>query len=754
MGLFGGFSYIAPLLFANPATRIVDQTKGLIRDLNTADPINIKYSPTITFSFVPPPPPTIIEDKEESTENQSHELDSDNQPHVKVWKPSNNGIDTTNFNEDELETNHNSDLLFEKIREKQGKKPIAIFLPGLDGIGISATNQFDDLSKSYELWRLIIDTSDRTSFRALTDHVVKFVNDVGKNGRDVIIIGESFGGLLAPSAVLQTKKKLNNKGDNGANIKGMVLVNPATSFGDTQWANIVPVLSSLRTLEDRRVFNNNGNLPSLYSIVGGITLAATIPDRKQLQWIVDTILETKVTTVQELEQVLIAMRDGFDILEERIPADTLEFRVTKWLPLGTSYVNPRLSLLKNVPTVVIGGDDDNLLPTKDEAKRLVQEIPNCTNVLIQDAGHFVLTDRVNLTKIIEKSHITTGPKNERKKDLITEWEKPSKKLIEKTLKDRVTPFRRAVSPIFISTDNNGKRHMGLSHLPSTAKDDEKPIVFVANHQFGGLDLGLIIAELIEQRDIYARGLAHPIIFQGGSQFGNGGGGRPTQTQARSEDISTDEEDYDDGEGYFQKFGAVMVTPRNYYRLMQTNQTALLFPGGVREVFHGKNEAYQLFWPEKADFVRTAAKFNATIIPLSAVGAADSVNILIDAPDMLKLPYIGERIANTSASVMAARFDSSGNNSSELFAAPFALPKLPPARHYFVFGKPMNTENLNAKDKDACDVFYKEVKNEMMRGFDDILEAREKDPYGDSVVRIAYESVAGKKAPTFSIDEIN
>ena len=722
MGLFGGFNYLLPLLFSNPATRVVDISKDLIKDLNTANIINIKYSSTITFSFVPPP-----------TNETTYKKVSDSQPDLKVWKP--NGV---TFLEEELEKNDNNELLFDKIRENGSDKPIAIFLPGLDGVGISATNQFDDLSQKYELWRLIIDTQDRTSFRALTDYVVKFISEVSSKTRDVIVIGESFGGLLAPSAILQTQKPKHKM----SNIKGMVLVNPATSFDDTQWSNIVPILSSLRRLENNSLFNTNGNLPSLYSIIGGLTLAASIPDRNQLQWIMQTIQETKVTTVQELEQVLVAMRDGFDILEESIPADTLEYRVLKWLPLGTSYVNPRLSLV-NVPTVVIGGSNDNLLPTKKEAERLAKAIPNCTNVVIPDAGHFVLTDRVNLTNIIHKSFT---PKERVKKDPITQWEKPSHELIQQTLEDRVSPLRKAVSPVFVSTDSHGKRHMGLSHLPYY--HDEKPIVFVANHQFGGLDLGLIIAELIEEREIFARGLAHPIIFQGGSQFANGGGPRT----GRNEDVTTSNIEEDD-EGLFQKFGAVMVTPRNYYKLMSTNQTALLFPGGVREVFHGKDEAYQLFWPEKADFVRTAAKFNATIIPLSAIGAADSVNILIDAPDMLKIPYVGERIANSSASIMAARFDSNGN-SSELFAAPFALPKLPPARHYFVFGTPMSTDHLNSNDKDGCDVFYKDVKKEMMRGFDDILAAREKDPFGDNVKRLSYETLSGKKAPTFSIDELN
>mmetsp|Transcript_23249 Transcript_23249/g.53977 ORF Transcript_23249/g.53977 Transcript_23249/m.53977 type:complete len:99 (+) Transcript_23249:281-577(+) len=85
--------------------------------------------------------------------------------------------------------------------------------------------------------------------------------------------------------------------------------------------------------------------------------------------------------------------------------------------------------------------------------------------------------------------------------------------------------------------------------------------------------------------------------------------------------------------------------------------------------------------------------------------------------------------------------------------PFMVPKLPPARHYFVFGKPMSTRGLDHNDEDACKDFYHDVKNEVERGFDDVLRAREKDPYKDSVRRLAFERVMGKQAPTFNIDDI-
>ena len=149
-----------------------------------------------------------------------------------------------------------------------------------------------------------------------------------------------------------------------------------------------------------------------------------------------------------------------------------------------------------------------------------------------------------------------------------------------------------------STNKKGKRSLGLGQIPKP----EGPLLFIANHQLFGLDLGMIISQLLEERDIKARGLAHPVIFGTADGFG----GNNAAVSKRNKDGPIKE---DGPNGIFEQFGAVMVTPRNYYRLMQTGQTGLLFPGGVREVFHGKDEAYELFWPEdKLDFVRTACKW--------------------------------------------------------------------------------------------------------------------------------------------------
>lgn len=262
----------------------------------------------------------------------------------------------------------------------------------------------------------------------------------------------------------------------------------------------------------------------------------------------------------------------------------------------------------------------------------------------------------------------------------------------------------------------------------------------------GLDLNLLMAKLIEN-DILVRGLAHPIVFQsfpGATNRVEELGGRTPGLKRKPSGSGPDTSN-------FQTFGAVMVTPRNFYRVLQSGQNALLFPGGVREVFHGRDEAYQLFWPEKVDFVRTAARFNATIIPISAVGMADSLNTILEPSEIVDLPLIGERAKAFAANVTAARFDTA--NEDEVFLPPIVAPGLP-SRNYFIFGKPFSTKDLDPSDKALCQEAYLSLQAEMKRGFDDILSARKKDAFKEAPVRLAYERLTGTKAPTFDIAEVN
>lgn len=608
------------------------------------------------------------------------------------------------------------------------KKPVALFLPGLDGVGLSASLQYPAMTEDWDLWRMAIDpTTSTQSYLDLTDAAVNFLSSVMNacdNDRPVYLIGESFGGLLTTTVALRMQQRKES-------LKGIVLINPATSFDDTSWSNFIPLIQILQNDDE-----NDDN--ALYSAIASTIFSLALSDENQMKKL------STIVTNGDLTKLPASMIDSLKIVGKKLPPSTLLHRLKTWLPVGSKLMsNNRLKSLE-APTLIIVGEQDKLLPSAKEVRRLAKLLPSSESFIFRNSGHMPMADEtVNLSKLILDSKLLF-PRDEKKYDPIKDWTLPTPDEMKETIESNVKPLRVATSPVFFSTDSNGKRERGLSQLPV---GDEGPVLYVANHQLLGADLPMIIAELLEERGIMARGLAHPFIFQN------------TKDSAKSATKYIPENESGNSNklanlGMFQTFGAVMVTPRNYYRLMQTGQTALLFPGGVREVFHGKDEAYQLFWPEdKVDFVRTAARFNATIVPLSAVGAADSANILIDAPDMKRLfGNNNKNGASTNENITAARYDM--DNGEELFQPPLVVPKAVPARHYFVFGKPMNTNELDHMDKENCKVLYDEIQKEMYRGFDDILYAREQDPYANSIKRIATERLSGKQAPAFPVDLLN
>lgn len=442
--------------------------------------------------------------------------------------------------------------------------------------------------------------------------------------------------------------------------------------------------------------------------------------------------------------------DMFRITSEFLPPGLLEHRIKNWLMVGTSVVDSRLSQL-DIPSLVVVGRADQLISSKTEADRLTKLLPQAEKLEVREAGHFVLDDSVNLTEAILYSKLDPLRFQETKKpyDPITDWKLPPPEIMKETLTTSVKQLEDVFSPVWMSTNADGRRTMGLGNVPKV----DGPILFVSNHQLLGVDLSFLVAKLYKN-GITVRGLGHPVLFQGP---GNGGPRATSGSLQRNEElgrvpgINSNQFTVAPSPENYQKFGAVMVSPRSFYRLMQTGQNALLFPGGVREVFHGKNESYTLFWPEKTDFVRTAAKFNATIVPISAVGMADSFNILLDPSEVQDIPILGQRAKEFANNITAARFDA--DNQDESFLPPLVTPGLP-SRNYFIFGKPLYTHDIDPRDKGKCKEAYDAIQEEMRRGFDDILEARKKDVFKDAGPRWAYERLTGRQAPTFKIDEVN
>ena len=341
----------------SPPRKIINDVQSIYRDLAGTGcfSTNNYYSPMVQFKYMSP---------------------------TSIRGTNNNNDIMFNFDTVGSDSNTTIQAVFKHIQSQhplhshpqqdQEDKTIAIYIPGLDGVGISATTQFDDLSDNFEFWRMYIDDKDTTiSYRDLIQIITNFICDLAvQNNRKFILVGESFGGLVVPTVALklQNDKRLNHQQQ--MLLQGLVLVNPATSFDQTSWSTFVPLLASLRHIEqDQQSLtqtSQSSQLPTLYSVLGGIALAATVPDNTQYQSIFNLFSQTTVKTTEELSDVLLAMKDGFGILADRLPAEVIEHRVNNWMNVGCMLLNEN-SRLENLKTqiLVIAGEDDNMLPVSD-----------------------------------------------------------------------------------------------------------------------------------------------------------------------------------------------------------------------------------------------------------------------------------------------------------------------------------------------------------------------------------------------------
>lgn len=359
--------------------------------------------------------------------------------------------------------------------------------------------------------------------------------------------------------------------------------------------------------------------------------------------------------------------------------------------------------------------------------------------------HGVASDTTSTTaepvRALMKTTTTTAAKTtqalavvQRKKayDHVLDWTPPSTKSVRRIQRQLIDPLKSATSSVFYSTDQHGKRHRGLSYVPP--HNCEKPMLFVSNHQLLGVDSLLLVNEIHEQCQISLRPLTHPMLYPSDKTL--------------------------DGSSFFETYGCLPVSTRNFYRLLQTSQPILLFPGGIQEAFMtSQTQAYSMtgWTKDRQDFVRAAAKFNATIVPLSGIGAAESALFWQDLPILRDLAPSAQNLlqrvmAESDMTVLNARYNSLAEERVVPF--PLVVPKLAPSRHYFLFGQPVDLSNLDPNDRNACDAVYRDIKETIQQGCVDLSVASRRDLFQNPLLRAPHERMWRKQAPSFPLRLLN
>jgi pimeloyl-ACP methyl ester carboxylesterase len=108
---------------------------------------------------------------------------------------------------------------------------LQIYLPGLDGTGLAAFQQFPSICQTFSLMSLNIPVKDRTPFEGLVDLCVEYINSLAASvtpTRPIYLLGESFGGILALAVAANCRQTIDR----------VILVNPATSYEDSVWPQV------------------------------------------------------------------------------------------------------------------------------------------------------------------------------------------------------------------------------------------------------------------------------------------------------------------------------------------------------------------------------------------------------------------------------------------------------------------------------------------------------------------------------------
>lgn len=251
-------------------------------------------------------------------------------------------------------------LNFLKSERSKDDRPIFIYLPGMDGTGEMLYLQKEYLEKSFDVRALSISPQDTSNWDILAeDLAVAIAAELKSNNSHccVYLCGESFGGCLALKIATRSPHLFDR----------VILINPASSF------NRQPILS----------WGSNfiGLLPELfYQGSAGVLLPfLTIPERVRNE---------------DLNTLLKAMKT--------VPGKTAAWR----LSLLRDFALSERSLRRlTQPVLILAGARDRLLPSVEEARRLVSILPRAQMVVLPESGHACLLEKdINLYEIISTEY--------------------------------------------------------------------------------------------------------------------------------------------------------------------------------------------------------------------------------------------------------------------------------------------------------------------------------------------------------------
>lgn len=192
---------------------------------------------------------------------------------------------------------------------------------------------------------------------------------------------------------------------------------------------------------------------------------------------------------------------------------------------------------------------------------------------------------------------------------------------------------------------------------------QRPALLVGNHTITGiLDTPFLVEHFLVQQQVQLRSLGDKVHFH-----------VPLW-------------------GRMLQWGGMVLASRDHAaKLMQQDDSIMLFPGGAREVMRRRGEKYQLIWKQRTGFVEIAMQHGYDIIPFASLGADDCYDIHLDANQYSRWPIIKSLLLRAKIQ----EFTRKGDLLPSLFTGIFFTPIPKPQKFYFSFGERISTENMQA-----------------------------------------------------------
>ncbi|KAG7558867.1 Diacylglycerol acyltransferase [Arabidopsis thaliana x Arabidopsis arenosa] len=580
--------------------------------------------------------------------------------------------------------------------------PLLLYLPGIDGTGLGLIRHHKKLGEIFDIWCLHIPVSDRTPVKDLVKLIEKHVKSEHYRfpNRPIYLVGESIGACLALDVAARNP-----------NIDlSLILVNPATHVNNFMSQ---PLSGMLNVLPD--------GIPTLLEDIFGL-----IKQGDPLTGMLDAL--SNEFSSQRMGGVgggmlrdLLAVSTNLPTLSRMFPKDTLLWKL-EMLKSAIASVNSHINSVRAETLILLSGRDQWLL-NKEDIDRYSRTLPKSIVRKLDDNGQFpLLEDGVDLATIIK---CTCFYRRGKSHDHITDYIMPTNFELKQQIDDHRL-LMDGTSPVMLSTLEDGTVVRSLEGLPS-----EGPVLYVGYHMILGFELASMVTQLMKERNIHLRGLAHPMIFK------------------NLQDSLVDTKMFDK----YKIMGGVPVSHFNIYKLLREKAHVLLYPGGVREALHRKGEEYKLFWPEQSEFVRVASKFGAKIVPFGVVGVDDICEIVLDSNDQRKIPILKDLVEWATREAGNIREGDESELGNQDIYIPGVVPKIP-GRFYYYFGKPIETagKEKELKDKEKAQELYLQVKSEVEQCVAYLKVKRESDPYRHLLPRMLYQASHGwsSEIPTFNL----